>query len=223
MKLKKNGEPYKIRVRKPMKQSTKDKIAKGLRGNKNTSGSSLTQEHKQKISDALIDRDISDLTKSNMSLAQKRIWNGNEERRLAHKIRMSNNITLFWNSLSDDQFGEFIKSRREVHGFSGTKPENIFENLLISEGLTEHIDYEKQKRIGKFPVDFLLSERKIVEIQGCYYHGCEQCNFNSDWQIKRRNFDLERKKYLESMGYQVQFVWEHQLYSLIEKNSADAE
>jgi len=125
------------------------------------------------------------------------------------KKRLSKSRIKFWEPLTDEE-----RQKRTNHltqqsaKFQGTKPECIFEEILIN----NNIQFEKQKWIKRYKVDFYLPERNlIVEIQGCYFHGCEQCGHNSEKQLQARDNDNSRKLNLEKLGYQVKFIWEHEL------------
>lgn len=79
-------------------------------------------------------------------------------------------------------------------------------------------DYESNARVGKYKVDFLNSATKhIVEVYGDYWH-CHSSLFDDNQyhsQLKmtayeKRQKDLHRQQYLESKGYKVDIVWEHE-------------
>jgi len=92
-----------------------------------------------------------------------------------------------------------------------TRPEKLFENILIERGLKEGIDFEAQKCIGRFIVDFVLLKSKIaIFIDGCYWHACPQCNkkSGSTYNIER---DSRRQSAIESKNYKFLRIWEHEL------------
>ncbi len=100
------------------------------------------------------------------------------------------------------------------HRTSNTSSEQAFERMLIAAGKTK---YEKQKRIGRYYVDFYFARTKaIVEVNGCYWHQCEQCGYSNGYgkrstnQVRARND--RRQRYFESKGYRVIVVWEHDLH-----------
>ena len=78
--------------------------------------------------------------------------------------------------------------------------------------LDEHgVSYKRQKEIGHYHVDFYLPEtNSVVEIQGCYWHGCLQCGHDSSFHQTRRRQDAGRHTYLRRKGYQVELLWEHE-------------
>jgi len=90
-----------------------------------------------------------------------------------------------------------------------TKPELIFEGLLN----TLNINYEPQKPIGFYVVDYCVGD-KVFEVQGDYWHG------NPDFydylklsKTQKNNIrrDKSKKTYLQNNGYQVFYFWENDL------------
>jgi uncharacterized radical SAM superfamily protein len=76
-------------------------------------------------------------------------------------------------------------------------------------------------KIGWFYPDFthVDGEKKIIELYGCYWHKCKQCNLTneSDWWLKHHK---KRIKNFEKFGYKTLEIWEHELQdipSLIKK------
>jgi len=90
-------------------------------------------------------------------------------------------------------------------------------NSSIEDAYAEQLDaqgviYERQKRIGWYKVDFYVPvENRIIEVNGCYWHGCEQCERIRDDYEEKRKADNKRYEYLRHKGYTVDVVWEHEL------------
>src|SRR2546427_3279338 len=69
--------------------------------------------------------------------------------------------------------------------------------------------------------DFIYPRKNIaVFVHGCFWHRCPECSFDlpkrnrSFWERKfKRNVERDRlvKRELESMGWRVLVVWEHEL------------
>lgn len=115
-----------------------------------------------------------------------------------------------------EMFANFIQAGQEAAKtfISDTGPERIVEEFLNFFGKT----YEKQKRIGLCTVDFFLpDESTVVEVMGCYWHACEQCGYTGEKSEVRRQKDRKRKEFLESQGFKVQCIWEHELLDYIDK------
>ncbi len=73
---------------------------------------------------------------------------------------------------------------------SGSGLEDFFANLLDR----EQIGYHRQVVIGPWHIDFYLPEyHLIIEIQGCYWHGCLQCGYDTEMHQKKRQHDINRK------------------------------
>lgn len=74
-----------------------------------------------------------------------------------------------------------------------------------------------EKRFGQYPVDgWIAAEKRVIEIQGCCYHGCPKC-FPDDQTLlypKRktagelRKRDADKKKYLLACDVkEVEYIW----------------
>jgi G:T-mismatch repair DNA endonuclease (very short patch repair protein) len=67
----------------------------------------------------------------------------------------------------------------------------------------------------RYCVDFAYEGKHIIEVNGCYWHQCEQCGRNEGIRgvpaETIRALDTQRKADLESIGYTVEIIWEHQL------------
>lgn len=80
---------------------------------------------------------------------------------------------------------KYAKQKRQ----SPTKAEKVFKHKLLKWG----IKFRSQRPIGKYIVDFLIFDRKlIIEIDGEYH--------NKKLQKKQ---DKMREKYLKSMGFKI--------------------
>ncbi|XP_018110215.1 uncharacterized protein LOC108712518 [Xenopus laevis] len=90
---------------------------------------------------------------------------------------------------------------------------------------TEHIKIEHaleggEKQVGDYFLDGFAEidkTRTAFEFHGCFYHGCPQCYNSTDQNpvTKTTYGQLHlktqcRKKYLQSRGYQVREIWEHE-------------
>jgi G:T-mismatch repair DNA endonuclease (very short patch repair protein) len=96
-----------------------------------------------------------------------------------------------------------------------SKKEKLLEPILIG--------YNINMRVGKYKPDYLNETTKdIIEVYGDYWH-CNPAMFDEDFyhtQLKKTakekwQADLERKTYLESLGYTVTIVWESNLQEFI--------
>lgn len=86
---------------------------------------------------------------------------------------------------------------------------------IVEEWLKEHgIEFKAQYPIGRCHVDLYFPPSKpgdsgtIVEINGCYYHGCSRCyKVKSTSQRSRRIKDARRYRFLLNQGYNLKLVW----------------
>ncbi len=81
---------------------------------------------------------------------------------------------------------------------------------VVQNALTQHsIRFVTQYTIGRYICDIYLPERRtVIEVQGCYWHGCEVCGFR--YPVKKRR-DARKLGYLKYRGYRVVLLWEHDI------------
>ena len=103
---------------------------------------------------------------------------------------------------------------------AGRRQQDTAIEVYVAQSLDiQDIEYEPQKRIGYYIADFYIPSRNtVLEVNGCYWHGCESCGFNSAWHSKRRLKDKRRTTYLINKGYTVVVIWEHQLYRMMQSS-----
>ncbi len=100
----------------------------------------------------------------------------------------------------------------------GTKPELWLRKQLWASGVRGYrVNYKDLP--GK--PDIVFTKYKLaVFINGCYWHGCETCGWkppkhNVDYWVNKitrnRQRDVTNQLALESMGYAVLTLWEHDL------------
>jgi hypothetical protein len=84
-----------------------------------------------------------------------------------------------------------------------------------------------EKKIGTYQVDgFIDSENKIIEFNGCQYHGCPHCfpdeqekmitGKTAGWHRQKDNTRLE---YFRKQGYQVEVYWGCQVDQMLERDN----
>ena len=92
-----------------------------------------------------------------------------------------------------------------------TKPEKILNRLLL-EIFSKEYKYVGNNKIiidGLNP-DFINvnSQKKIIELFGCYWHKCKKCGFG------KRNLRINDKRKLKTYakyGYKTLIIWEHEV------------
>lgn len=94
-----------------------------------------------------------------------------------------------------------------------TKIENEIELLLHS------YNYETQKKLGNFWVDFLVEDFIVIEVQGSYWH-CDPKIFKKPInKIQENNIDRDTRKakYLIDKGFFLINIWEYDIKNEFEK------
>jgi very-short-patch-repair endonuclease len=98
--------------------------------------------------------------------------------------------------------------RNHLHKLHSMKTSRLhlgFKELLVRGGLS---DFETESRIGPFDVDEACKTLRIaLEINGCYWHGCEQCGFPGN--PKTLVNDKRKSAYLKAIGWKVISIPEH--------------
>ena len=86
-----------------------------------------------------------------------------------------------------------------------TKQERILWQFLRKKSIN-NLKFRRQYPIGKYIVDFICNENKIIiEIDGGQHN-----------EVKNIAYDKERTKYLESKGYKVIRFWNNDIDNNIE-------
>ncbi len=86
-----------------------------------------------------------------------------------------------------------------------TKQERILWQFLRKKSIN-NLKFRRQYPIGKYIVDFICNEKKIIiEIDGGQHN-----------EVKNIAYDKERTKYLESKGYKVIRFWNNDIDNNIE-------
>jgi DNA mismatch endonuclease (patch repair protein) len=101
-----------------------------------------------------------------------------------------------------------------------TKPEMLVRKYLFSKGLRYKLH---DKNLPGKPDLILPKFKTVILINGCYWHGHENCKYfvppktNRDWWLKKINGnkirDEKNKQELISKGWKVIVLWECELKS----------
>lgn len=85
--------------------------------------------------------------------------------------------------------------------------------VKVGEWLIEDsVPFVREKAIGKCHVDVFLAPRTIVELNGCYWHGCMMCNKTlSKYQKIAQIKDARRYAFFRNKGFDVIIFWEHDI------------
>jgi G:T-mismatch repair DNA endonuclease (very short patch repair protein) len=74
----------------------------------------------------------------------------------------------------------------------------------------EQVPFLREKVIGRMHVDIFLDPSTVIELQGCFWHGCLVCNrITTKAQQAAIVKDARREYILRKRGYDVVVIWEH--------------
>jgi very-short-patch-repair endonuclease len=72
------------------------------------------------------------------------------------------------------------------------------------------IEFHREYPIGRCHADIFLPPRTVIELQGCWYHGCRSCYRDlTDEQQLAQAKDGRRFAFFRSRGLAVVEIWEH--------------
>lgn len=98
-----------------------------------------------------------------------------------------------------------------------TKPSSThlrFKAALIEAGL---LDFETHAVLGHYVLDEAWSAKRLaIEVNGCFWHGCESCTNHRGRVLTRRQRDQlakdrRRATYLQRHSWRLLVIWEHEL------------
>jgi G:T-mismatch repair DNA endonuclease (very short patch repair protein) len=74
------------------------------------------------------------------------------------------------------------------------------------------IPFVKEKTIGRCHADIFIEPRTVIELNGCYWHGCVKCTKAfSKMQLTAKAKDAKRYAFFQRLGFSVYVIWECQL------------
>jgi G:T-mismatch repair DNA endonuclease (very short patch repair protein) len=203
--------------------------ARNVRDNTVYIGLKQTNETKRKKSVALTGIKRSSLTKERMRRSKKLFWNSVEGKLLASSIgsrkkpsnRYSESMKRRWRD-PEKGYIMLLGLKKGLLAYNGmNKPEAILFDLLniLYDGVYKYNGTGEVGTIcGYFP-DF-VGGVKLIEMYGCYYHGCQLCYpknytfFMGGTSDLVRVRDSKRKNALIESGYRVLEIFEHELVDL---------
>lgn len=131
-----------------------------------------------------------------------------------HKTRISEGNKKYFASLSKEEREDFYQ-RGMKSIYKPTSIEREVGRIFDASGISYirhpwiRVVCDGDKRVLR--PDFVLpGYNLVVEVQGCYWHGCEEC-YGEIGRVDRRAEDILRKMLLEEQGYHVLNVWEHEI------------
>ena len=152
--------------------------------------------------------------------SQRKWTKRNEEYLLEHKNDNINDLSIALNKTKQSIIAKF----RTLNGFANTdgttiiSPQDYILQFIENELKLECLN---EIPIGNFVTDILINKLDI-EIQGTYWHGDSRIldDFN-DKYIKIQDRDNRKKEYFNSLGIEIYYIWEYDIYSNPEKCKQD--
>lgn len=160
------------------------------------------------------------------------IWNKNRPRTELEKQHISEAIKK---AMARPEVKEkLIQSHRKLKSFGKVSSlEKIFRDEFKKRGINFEWNYETTfgiketyfNRIYFHKADFYLSDKNlIIEINGCYWHGCPIHYPNpSERQKARITRDNDLKQYILGQGFNMLVIWEHEIKDKIHQINVNAD
>ncbi|MCX5719063.1 MAG: NUMOD3 domain-containing DNA-binding protein [Nitrospirae bacterium] len=173
-------------------------------------GRSLSEEHKNKISEGLKNQSIENRLKRSNTLKEQYTTGGRVPYWLGktfsekHKQKMKET----WNK---PKLREFAKIRR-LNQILPTRDTSI-EVLMQNELRNRNIPFQTHFPVlGQPDIAIQNGHNFAIFCDGCYWHGCPFCFSKfSEWIEKRKISDAQVTRYLQSRGWVVLRFWEHDI------------
>lgn len=174
-------------------------ISKRMKGNKHGRGNAgkvHSEEQKQAHSERMKGRKQTHETIAKRVAATKRAWERKSpEEKAAH-------IAKLHASVPDDYAVSSLE--KKVH--------DELQRLRIEFTPQPFFHYWVDGEHQIIRPDIVIADRALVlEVQGCYYHGCSKCYPDGGSPKASVAGDERRRRELEELGYRVEFLWEHDL------------
>lgn len=97
---------------------------------------------------------------------------------------------------------------RRISNFGG--PSGL--EFKVAQWLDHHkVEYRQQAALKTYIVDFLIGDI-YLEVNGCYWHGCQNCFSElNNIQKRRAHIDKSKRTYCKNRGLILIEVWEHEI------------
>jgi G:T-mismatch repair DNA endonuclease (very short patch repair protein) len=96
-----------------------------------------------------------------------------------------------------------VNRKREPSGL-----EREIHHILIQ----EQIPFITEKTIGSCHADIFLHPKVVIELNGCYWHGCPKCTKKPKaMHLLARTKDASRYAFFMRLGFEVFVIWECEL------------
>lgn len=173
------------------------RLSESMKGNSNGSGNKgriQSEEQKQAHSDRMTGRSATSETRARMSESQRRVWSERTPEEVAALLE-----------------------RKQKVSYKPTDIERRVQQELDDEGVAfvihpwVRVQHGGVKKVLR-PDLLLPSKNLIVEVQGCYWHGCSAC-YGEKARVDRIVEDQTRCLLFAEQGYRVLLLWEHDIKS----------
>ncbi len=117
----------------------------------------------------------------------------------------------FWAKKNSEERTRQLEIAHLARSKRPSRTEKRLNDILIALGYEEGKDYHRQVKFGKYFVDFVFEPYDfVIEVFGCYHHGCLICNNGSKYSEERRESDAIRSLELTNdYGLRIYAIWEH--------------
>ena len=203
--------------RMPHSEESKKKISIKLLGNKNRLGSTVSNETRQKIRMAIRGTKLSSEHKEKIGKTVSQNYKDNPQiiekislSRLGHDVS-DDTRNKIRNAISGIKRSEETKKKigkAQIHRkptHTNTSIEIKLQNFLKE----QNIEFETQYPILGTP-DIFIKPNIAIFADGCYWHKCSECGFEESIR-KEREKDQRITRELQSQGYTVIRIWEHDI------------
>lgn len=139
-----------------------------------------------------------------------------DEKLMAASNKISESKKRYWNSLDEDKKDEIV-GRLSLAANMAKKDTKI--EMIVKSKLDKlNIKYIKNFKCSRYIFDFYLYDYNfVIECQGDYWHGNpEYFDVLNEIQIKNKERDQNKLKYLQDNDINYLFLWENEIYKLSE-------
>jgi len=175
-----------------------------------------TKKHCENISKSLKGIEHSDKMKKNMSISMKgkishrKGKNISDETKLKISKSLKGRASPFKGMKQSDKFMQSLHNR--IMPYRDSKLEKMLQAFLISESILFDKHWSPKELINqKYYHRYDLHIKDInllIEIDGCYWHGCKKCGFQDLEKTKR---DKRQNYMAKKIGYKVIRFWGHDI------------
>lgn len=103
-------------------------------------------------------------------------------------------------------------SSKVIRKANRRRPASGLEKIIHVMLKDEKIPFVKEKTIGRCHADIFIEPKTVIELNGCYWHGCSLCTKKySKMQLNALSKDAQRYAFFQRLGFKVYVIWECQV------------